>query len=248
MLTIIIKTKNSEFFLCNTLEAVKDCELIILDEHSTDDTVEIAREYKAKIIFYDALEFSSAFNQALSESSNDWVLVLEDNEIIPDKLLSKIYQYIEKPKKNCNTLTLPVKTIYLDKEIKSARKKQLKLFKKGFVELKNNFSYDFKPLKSKIFKMNKNFKDKNCYVLKFVNENIIDRFKNNLEKITLDLKVDETKKISLFFKPLRKFLYLYFIKGAVYEGKRGFIYAIYATINDFIINCAKFEREKRKSE
>ena len=42
----ILKTKNNEDKLCETLESIKDFdEIIILDEHSTDDTVEIAKEY-----------------------------------------------------------------------------------------------------------------------------------------------------------------------------------------------------------
>ena len=54
MLRPIIKTKNCEDNICNTLESIKEFdEIIILDEHSTDDTVEIAKEYKTKTIFTD---------------------------------------------------------------------------------------------------------------------------------------------------------------------------------------------------
>ena len=56
-ITAIIKTQNCENTICDTLESIKELdEIIILDEHSTDDTIEIAKEYKAKIIFTDKNE------------------------------------------------------------------------------------------------------------------------------------------------------------------------------------------------
>ena len=251
MLTVIIKTKNSENFLCNVLEGIKGCEIIILDEHSTDDTISISKEYSAKIIFYNPLEFKNAFNQAVNEAKNDWILFLEDREIIPDKLLSKILKYIQKPKKNRNAISLAIQTIYLKKEIKSARNNKIKFFKKGFIELNDAVSFEFKPIKTKIYKINKNFKDKNCYILKFINENIIERLKNNIDKINLNLKMNEdikNKKISLFFKPLIKFIYLYFLKGAIFDGKRGFIFVFEKIIDDFILNCIKIEKKLGENE
>ena len=47
-LSAIIKTKNNENKICETLESIKDFdEIIVIDEHSSDDTIEIAKEYKA---------------------------------------------------------------------------------------------------------------------------------------------------------------------------------------------------------
>ena len=104
----IIKTKNNEDKLCETLESIKEFdEIIVIDEHSTDDTVEFAREYKAKIIYADKNDLSLAQNQALSEAKNEWIFILEENEIIPQKLIREIQNYVLTPKKNKNYI-IPV--------------------------------------------------------------------------------------------------------------------------------------------
>ena len=145
-ITAIIKTHNCEDYLCNTLEAIKDFdEIIIVDEHSNDDTIEIAKEYKAKIIYANKNEISLGLNQAIDEAKGSWIFLLEDKEIIPQKLITKIYNYIENPKKNKFALSFNQKYFYLNKEIKAARKKNiLRLFKKDYCELKNNFSIELK--------------------------------------------------------------------------------------------------------
>ena len=132
-ITAIIKTQNCEDTLCDTLESISDIdEIIVVDLHSNDDTVQIAKEYKAKIIYADKNDVLSGLNQALDEANNDWILVVEENEIFPQKLIREIQNYIENPKKNKESVYLSQKNFYYKKEIKQKRNKNiLRLFKKG---------------------------------------------------------------------------------------------------------------------
>ena len=139
MLTTIIKTKNSEDIIAQTLESVKDLgNIIVLDEHSNDDTILIAKEYKAQIVYFSSLEFNDTFNQVLSDIESDWVLYLQGDEIIPEKLGREILNYIEKPKKNKYAIYLAQKLFYLDKEIKADRKFVLKFEKKDIFNIFKN--------------------------------------------------------------------------------------------------------------
>ena len=114
-ITAIIKTHNCENTLCDVLESIKDLdEIIIVDEHSTDDTVEIAKEYKTKIIFADKNALNVGLNQALQEAKSEWILVLEDDEIIPQKLIFELQRYAEIPKKNKFCVSLSQKIFYLN--------------------------------------------------------------------------------------------------------------------------------------
>ena len=182
-ITAIIKTRNCEDYLCNTLEAIKELdEIIIVDEHSTDDTIEIAKEYKAKIIYANKNELSLGLNQAIDEAQGNWIFLLEDEEIIPQKLISKIQNYIENPKKNKFALSFNQKYFYLNKEIKAARKKNvLRFFKKGYCELKNNFSLELKLKKGKIQKIQDGFKKQSACILCFSKNSIIQSFENIIE-------------------------------------------------------------------
>ncbi len=246
-ITAIIKTHNCEDFLCNTLESTKDLdEIIIVDEHSTDDTVEIAKEYKTKIIYADKNELSLGINQAIDEAQNNWIFILEDREIIPQKLISKIHNYIENPKKNKFTLSFNQKYFYLNKEIKAARKKNvIKLFKKGYCEIKNNFSIELKLKKGKIQKIQDGFKKQSSCILCFSKNDITQSFFNIIEHNKNNIK-SINKTPSIFFKPMITFLYWYLFKKAIFEGRIGFIYAIKKYFEKILLEIMLLEKRSKE--
>ncbi|MBQ8476685.1 glycosyltransferase family 2 protein [bacterium] len=235
MLTTIIKTKNNEDTLSETLESVKDLgEIIVVDEHSTDDTILLAKEYKAQIIFSAPNEFNSAFRSALTQAQNEWVLVLEGDEIIPQKLGNSILNYIENPKKNKNALLIPFKYYYLNSEIKALRGRFLRVFKKENAKLINNYSIELKPYKTKINKLKGSLKlEKDC-ILKFEKNDIFKIFQNMLDKLILQSKSQNLKGRKIFIAPFLKFLKRYFLKGALLNGRRGFIISAMIAIEEFI--------------
>ena len=226
-LSVIIKTKNAENSICNTLESIKDFdEIIIIDEHSADDTIEIAKEYKAKIIYADKNNLPLALNQALDEARNEWFFILEEDEIVPQKLISNIESYILNPKKNKFVVALNQKTFVAKKELKSARAKSLlRIFKKGHANFKNDFSLEIKPVESKIHKIKSSGNNKNACVLKFIEADFSKEIFDLIEKTRFLLKETKKNKGSVFIKPIRTFVYWYFVKGAIFDGKQGFIFA-----------------------
>lgn len=246
-ITAIIKTHNCEDYLCDTLEAIKELdEIIIVDEHSTDDTIEIAKEYKAKIIYANKNELSLGLNQAIDEAQGNWIFLLEDREIIPQKLISKIHSYIENPKKNKFALSFNQKYFYLNKEIKAARKKNvLRFFKKGYCELKNNFSLELKLKKGKIQKIQDGFKKQSACILCFSKNSIIQSFENIIE-YDKNLIKSYSKTPSVIFKPILTFLFWYIFKKAIFEGKAGYIFATKKYFERFILETMLLEKSKKE--
>lgn len=243
-ITTIIKTHNSEKTLCEVIEAIKDLsEIIIVDCHSTDDTIEIAKEYKTKIIYSDKNELQNTLNNAINEASFDWILFLEDDEIIPQNLLFELENYTENPKKNKFALTLSKKTFLLNKEIKAARTKQeLRFFKKEKAIFINSYSPYLKITSGKVYKLNKNFKIKNLYILKYQNFDISKKLHEFIDENKILLKNPKTKKISVFIKPFFTFLRIYLFKRAFLNGRLGFIYATEEAIKKFIFEVMLYEK------
>jgi len=97
----------------------------ILIQKATDYLILRAKEYKAKVIFSDNADFSLALGLLKEEISNDWVLILEENEILPLALFKKIEAFIKNPPKNCALASFPIKTFYLNQEVKSFYEKKL---------------------------------------------------------------------------------------------------------------------------
>lgn len=249
-ITAIIKTSNSEATLYNTLESIRELdEVFIIDENSVDDTAEIAKEYKAKIIYSNKGELLSSLNQALQEAQGDWIFVINDNEIIPQKLIYEIKKYIESPKKNKEAIAIPLKTFYFGKEIKClSNKRLLRIFKKDTCRFVSNFNTSIKLKKGKIHKINQNLKLKNCNILSYFENDISKHLTYITEKNKINLKSISKTKFSLFFRPLRVFFTSYFLKGGVFDGKLGYSLCVQKFIEEFcmqlMIMNKKYKGEK----
>lgn len=87
MLTLCMIVKNEEENLKNCLSKAADFvdEIVIVDTGSKDNTKSIALEFTDKIYdFKWCNDFSKARNFSISKSSNDWILVLDADEIITE--------------------------------------------------------------------------------------------------------------------------------------------------------------------
>ena len=65
--------------------------------HSTDRTIAIAESYGCRIVYHERTGFvEPARNYAISCASNEWVLVLDSDEVIPDALRTYLYDFAER--------------------------------------------------------------------------------------------------------------------------------------------------------
>ena len=124
-----ILTLNSAKTLRQCLESVKDfAEIIICDGNSTDETLDIAREYGCKIIKqYETDEpnikikdFSEVRNKCVSAASFDWFLYIDADAYISDKLREEIREITQKDNPEYLIYQLPSKIIYEGRVIEHA--------------------------------------------------------------------------------------------------------------------------------
>jgi len=72
-------------------------EIILVDSFSTDGTVEIAREYNARIISEKFCGFGKLRNLALDASSNDWMLSIDADERCTPELAAEVRREVINP-------------------------------------------------------------------------------------------------------------------------------------------------------
>lgn len=100
-LTLSMIVKNEAKYLRECLESVCGVvdEIVIVDTGSTDSTLEIAKEFDAKIFHFDWISnFSAARNYALSKSTGEWILYLDADEILSEKSKVKVRRIIKQNK------------------------------------------------------------------------------------------------------------------------------------------------------
>lgn len=97
-ITGLVLTHNSEATLEECLESLKWLdEIVLIDDESTDQTREIAKKHNACVYIRKLDDFSSQRNFGLSQCSNDWVLVLDSDEIVSKGLQEEVETLFTKP-------------------------------------------------------------------------------------------------------------------------------------------------------
>lgn len=102
-LSAIILTKNSQDTIVDCIESIKFCdETVIIDDYSSDNTVELISQLKNKKIkvikHYLDSDFSSQRNFAMTKANNEWILFIDSDEVISEKLQSSILSVLNSPK------------------------------------------------------------------------------------------------------------------------------------------------------
>src|SRR3989344_2887788 len=98
MLTVVVLTRNEEANLAKCLDSLKFCdEILIVDDSSTDTTLEIAKKHKARVVQH-ALnsDFSAQRNYALSQITSGWILFVDADEVVTPELAAEIHKAIQK--------------------------------------------------------------------------------------------------------------------------------------------------------
>ncbi len=135
-LTVALATFNEEKNLADCLESVKNLadEIVIVDGSSTDDTVEIAKRYNAKIrITNNPPIFHINKQKAIGMATKDWILQLDADERVTSESAKEIQTHIHE-KNDVNGYWVPRKNFFLGRFLMKGGQYPdftLRLYRKG---------------------------------------------------------------------------------------------------------------------
>lgn len=121
-ISVTILVKNAQSTLKECLESVKDFdEIILLDNGSTDKTLQIAQEFNAtyknlRIEQSAFIGFGALKNLAVSYAKNEWILSLDSDEVLESSALHEINALNLEPN---HIYALPHKNLYNGEWIKA---------------------------------------------------------------------------------------------------------------------------------
>ncbi len=138
----VIITYNEEKVLRRTLSRLYWCnEIIIVDSHSTDNTVSIAREFGCKVYTRTFDGYGSQKKFAVAQASNDWILCVDADEVLSAELVQEIKDTLTEDTQYAG-FSIPMNLVFLNKEFvhgKESGRHFLRLFNKqkgGFTDAK----------------------------------------------------------------------------------------------------------------
>ncbi len=97
-LTAIIPTGNEEHNIREVLESVSFAdEVMVVDSMSTDNTVEIAKEYTDRILHRKYHYSASQKNWAIPQATHEWILLVDADERVTPELKEEILAILKNP-------------------------------------------------------------------------------------------------------------------------------------------------------
>lgn len=118
-LTAVVPTLNEEKKIGDCLRSLRWAdELLVIDSHSEDATVEIAREIADRVEFHTFEDFARQKNWCVRQSSNRWVLLVDADERVSSELRGEITRTLSSPEHS--GYWIPRKNHFLGRRIRGA--------------------------------------------------------------------------------------------------------------------------------
>ncbi|OGD65730.1 hypothetical protein A3F08_02930 [Candidatus Berkelbacteria bacterium RIFCSPHIGHO2_12_FULL_36_9] len=235
-ISVAIIAFNAEKYLLQVLtsaEKIAEEIVVVIDDKTTDKTEQIAKKFKARIYLKKWLGYAKQKNFALINAKNNWVLSIDSDEVIDEKLLKNIRQA---DFSKFEGFYLSRKNFFGNKWVKHCGwypDYQLRLFKK------NKMLFEEKDVHEKV-KSSGKIGYLEGDILHFTYTSGKDYFEKISEYTALDAKIlyNKKRKWSVFyqlFKPLKEFWQMYVIEKGYLDGMLGLKICLYSAYYKYLV-------------
>lgn len=255
MISIIILTYNDEVQIENCLNSLSNLsdDIVVIDSYSKDNTLAICKNYGARVFQNPFVNQAIQFNWGLDniELKYDWVLRLDSDEILPDRVKREIANAVQAPAE-FKGFYLNRRMYWMGRWLRYGRMYPhfiLRLFKKGFARYeekteehlivegsvgflkcdflednrKNNLDYfTEKHLQTARGELGEIQNSESANVLRSLEPRLFGHKVNR----TRWLKENIYMRIPLFIRSFFYFFYRYFICLGFLDGKPGLIFHV----------------------
>lgn len=252
-ISVVINTLNEEKNIERVLKSVKWAdEIVVCDMHSEDETVKIAKKYKAKVVYHKPTGYvEPARNFAIGKASGDWILILDADEEIPERLSNRLRD-IANGTEQIDYVEIPRKNIIFNKWIQNSfwwPDYNIRFFKKGKVIWSDKIHS--RPETSGIgIKLEAN--EENAII--HYNYQTLDQYLERLNRYTNQQAkelIEEGYKFhwtDLISKPLSEFLSRYFANGGYKDELHGLVLSLLQSYSELIKYLRIWEHDKFKEQ
>lgn len=251
-LSVALISFNEEANLLRTLKSVADIasEIIVVDSHSTDRTVEIAKEYGAKVYIEDWKGFSAQKDSAMGKCTQPWVLVIDCDEVLSEELRTSLIAGVIS--NAYDGYMINRRTFYAGKFLRFSWQpdSRLKLVRKSANPVRGgNDLHDVLEIKGRVGKLKGDLQH-------YSYKDIEDHFHRltKYARTSADIYKKNGRKFSFFnlmLNPPAAFVKQYIFRLGLFDGFRGFLAAFSTFVYVFLKYAFLWEIEntaKKKSD
>jgi glycosyltransferase involved in cell wall biosynthesis len=242
-ISVLLPTFNNAAIIRPTLESIRWAdEILVVDSFSTDATLDICREFGARIIQHEYIQSSKQKNWAIPQCAHEWVLQIDSDETLEAGAQAEILARISEAPDGVDAFALPRKNHVLGKWIRTADlypDLQTRVFRRdvGRFEDKEVHAHVVVPGKIEVLEHN---------VLHYGMTSISKQLSNidRYSRYQADELRKRGKKFSwpqLVFRPFAVFAYYYFWRRGFTSGYRGLLVASLSATYDFWAHAKLWE-------
>ena len=247
-ISVVINTYNAEQHLQRVLDAVKDFdEVLICDMESTDHTLEIARKNGCRVVTFPKeghtiVEPAREF--AIHEARYEWVLVVDADELVTPALKDYLYAMIDKA--DCaDGLYIPRKNYFMGRFMRCHYPDHiLRFFRKDKTHWPS-IIHCVPEVDGRIERIPANRRELAFeHLANDTVENIVSKT-NQYTHNELERRKDKHYgPLAFLWRPFFRFFKTYILKGAILDGRPGFIKAVLEGYYQFIFLAKQYEQSK----
>lgn len=235
-LSVCLAVFNEEENLMACLNSIQDIawEIVIVDGGSKDKTLQIAKEFNARIIkTNNPPNFHINKNKAIDLAKGDWILQLDADEVVSKELSDEIKAAINRDLETAG-YWIPRKNFFLGRFLKKGGQYPdytLRLYKNYLGRLPAKDVHEQAEVIGKVGYL----KNDLIHLRDKTFSNYLLRFNRYTDLLAQQLKEDETKTNIINFisfiliKPVFWFIKAYFRHRGYVDGFAGFIFALFSS-------------------
>ena len=246
-LSVLLPTFNNAAIIRPTLECVKWAdEILVVDSFSTDATLDICREYGARIIQHEYIQSAKQKNWAIPQCGHEWILQIDSDEVLEPGAKEEICTRVAEAPADVHAFALPRKNHILGQWIRAADlypDLQRRVFRRDVARFEDKEVHAHIRVPGKIEVLEH-------HVLHYGMTSISKQL-SNVDRYTR-YQADEFRKRGKQFswaqamvRPLAVFSYYYFWKLGFTAGYRGLIIASLNATYDFWTHAKLWELEAK---
>lgn len=236
-ISVVLAVFNEEDNLKNCLESVKDFawEIVVVDGGSTDKSLDIAKEFGARIIkTNNPPVFHVNKNKAIDAVKGDWVLQLDADEVVTKELAIEIKK-VTSSRSGINGYWIPRKNFFLGKFLTKGGQYPdltLRLYRTGFGRLPAKDVHEQAEVKGKVGYLKTpllHLRDKKFskYIQRF--NRYTDLLASQLKEKGLKINIISLINYGLI-KSIFWFLKVFIRHKGFVDGFPGFIFALFSSL------------------
>jgi glycosyltransferase involved in cell wall biosynthesis len=227
-LSVCIITHNEEANIVRTLESVRSLadEIIVVDSHSTDSTVALAKSRGAIVFDEDWKGFAAQKNSCIAKSTGDWILSLDADEEVSPELAASILALKSAPSTpQFGGYFMARRNLYLNKWIKRAGyypDRKLRLVKREFAKFELRAVHEDMKMASNTGILNGDLIHHAYTNLeKFIDH--ANRYSSLGAETVVEDRAVGFSIINIVFRPAINFIYRYVFRGGFLDGREGLL-------------------------